>query len=154
METAFNGVTFRIGGDTFAVDALRVREVVGRAEWQPLAAEGEKGGFIQVRGRTVPVLDLREKFGFPGASKEGMSSFIVVQAEGNDRNRQVALWVDTLLAMLSVPREQLGALKNALGAVPDRFLKAVVESGEGPIYLLELDEVLGEKELVLENRAS
>lgn len=141
-----------MGGEAFAVDALRVREVVGRAEWQPMV-EGDGDGFIRSRGKTVPVLDLRVKFGFLPVARQGAHSFIVVQVR-DDRNRLAALLVDSLLEMIHVPPEQSAAVKSPLGEVPGRFLKAVVKGGSGPVYLLELDEVLGEPEWVLENKAS
>jgi len=159
MENSFNGVTFRLCGEVFAVDALRVREIVGGADLQPLSVEGEDKNFIQVRGKTVPVMDLRQKFGYPTLSKEGLNSFIAVQVNGNDRDHLMALWVDAVLDIVNVASQKLTALKGPLGEVPPRYLKAAVEGHGDLVYVLELDEVLGEnvpeeKELVLENKAS
>src|SRR5271170_7547960 len=100
ISNAFDGITFRLNGMVFAIDALKIREVVGGAEWLPAEVEGGTQSSIQVRGRVLQVIDLRRLFGFPSLEKIGMNSFIAVQVPGADRNHLAAIWVDALLEMI------------------------------------------------------
>jgi purine-binding chemotaxis protein CheW len=147
---AFDGIIFKLHGMVLAVDALKVREVVGRAEWQP--AEEENQNFIHTRGRLIPVIDLRRLFGFSSLSKDGLNSFIAVQAAGADRNQLSALWVDSLLEMIHVPQGGLKAVPGAIGGVSAHFLQAVFEKDGEPVYVIQTDEIVreefsGQKEL-------
>jgi chemotaxis signal transduction protein len=157
MENFFNGVTFRLYGETFAVDALSVREIVGGMQLKPNSTEGEGQNSIQVRGKEVPVLDLREGFGFPAHVQEGLNSFIVVQRSKEEKNNMTALWIDTVLEIVQVPAKELKPLTDRGGDISPRLIKAVMEKDGVPVYVINVDEILGvdlpeEKELVFEKR--
>jgi chemotaxis signal transduction protein len=159
MENTFNGVAFRLRGSSYAIEALTIREIVGGAKWEPLSVEGELESFIQIRGKVARVVDLGERLGFQAALKEGLNSFIAVQAPGGDRNRLAALWVDVLLDLVQVPMEKLKACPPGFRSIPAKYLQAFIEGEAQPICVLNLDEILrdvflGEKEPALENKAS
>ncbi len=155
----FNGVTFRVNGTVYAVDALKIREIVGGAEWKPLSVEGESQSFIQLRGKTVPVLDLREKFGFVSLPTEGLNSFITVQGPGSDRGSLTALRVDAVLDMIKLSGPDLKPLPESSHEAPARYLQAHFSREEESGYVLHVESVLEEgfsrtPELLLENKAS
>ena len=155
----FNGVTFRLNEVVYAVDALKIREIVGGAEWKPLSVEGESQSFIQLRGRTVPVLDLRVQFGFPSLPTEGLNSFIAVQGPGSDRGSLTALRVDAVLDIIKLSGQELKPLSGASYEAPTAYLEACFSRGEESGYVLHVEEILRAgfsraPELLLENKAS
>ena len=159
MEKDFNGVLFRINGYSCAIDAFDIREIVGGTEWKPLSVEGETGAFLQVRGKTAKVWDLRQTLGFSPAVREGVNSFIAVQAPGGNRNRLVAFWVDTVLELVAIPSGNMKALPSSFGEMPAAYFQSFFEQDGGPVYVLNVGEVLKsgfpeEKELALEDKAS
>jgi len=141
MNSAFDGVTFRLHGMVFAIDALKVREVVGGAEW---LSERDDQGSIQTRGRVIPVVDLRQLFGFDSLEKGAMNSFIAVQAPGGDPGQLAALWVDALLDMIHILPGGLKAATGSIGTIPVRFLQAVLEMDGESIYVIQTDEIVRE----------
>jgi len=156
MEKGFNGVVFRLQGLSFALDALAIREIVGGADWKPLSVEGESERFIQVRGKVAFVIDLRELFGFSPSTGEGLNSFIAVEAPGGDRSRLAALWVDTVLELVSVPGSQLKAPDRS--EVPLKYVRALFQKDEVTVHVLKVEEILENafsgRALALENKAS
>jgi len=159
MEKDFNGVLFRINGYSCAIDALEIREILGGTEWKPPSVEGEPGAFLQVRGKVAKVWDLRQTLGFEPAAREGVNSFIAVQAPGDDRNRLVALWVDLVLELMAIPGRELKALPGSFTEMPARYFRAFFDQDGVPVYVLNLPEILkagfpDEKELALEDKAS
>jgi chemotaxis signal transduction protein len=159
MENAFSAVVFLLNGHPYAIDALKVREIVGGANWEPLSIEGEKESFIQIRGKAARVVDLRERLGLPYAAKEGLNAFVAVQVPGAERNRLAALWVDKLLDLIHVPVDQLKNPPLSLRSIPPKYLKALIGGETESVCVLELDEILkdgfeGEGEIVLGNKAS
>ncbi len=158
MEKDFNGVLFRINGYSCAIDALEVREILGGTEWKPLSVEGESGAFLQVRGKAAKVWDLRQTLGFEPATREGVNSFIAVQAAGGG-NRLVAFWVDLVLELVNIPGADVKPMPPSFMEMPASFFRASFDHDRGPIYVLNLPEVLKagfpeKKELALEDKAS
>jgi purine-binding chemotaxis protein CheW len=141
MNSVFDGVTFRLHGMVFAVDALKVREVVGGAEWLP---EGDDQSSIQTRGRVMPVVDLRQLFGFDSLEKGAMNSFIAVQVPGEGPGQLAALWVDALLNMIHILPGGLKAAPGSVGEIPARFFQAVLEQDGETIYVIQTDEIVRE----------
>ncbi len=159
MEKDFNGIVFRINGFSCSIDALEIREIVAGTEWKPLSVEGESGAFLQVRGKVARVLDLRQRLGFSPAVMEGINSFIAIQAPGGDRNRLVALWVDQVMDLVNVPLGNLRAAPASFTEMPSKFIRAVFDSNDEPVYVLNVREILkaefpGERELALKDKAS
>ena len=159
MQNEFNGVAFQLNGMAFAVDALKVREIVGGANWEPLSVEGEAEAFIQVRGKPARVLDLSAIFGFPPSVKGELNCFITVHFLEGDRNRLAAIWVDKLLDLVKAPLAEVKAVPPGIGGIPGKFLLGFIEGEGEPIFLLDLGGVLregfaGGRERVLENKAS
>ena len=159
MDKSFNAVTFRLQTNTYALDALKVRGIVGGQVWKPLSLDGEGQSFIQVRGQTTPVLDLRRKFGMPEISKGGLNSFIAVQSPGVERDRLVALWVDEILEIINVPEEELKTVPDSFQGMPAHYLQAMIRGPEGAVYVVNVEEVLSTgfsdgRGLAMENKAS
>ena len=75
-------LTFRIGADMFSVPFVRVREIMGIQEIKvvPQAPVCLKG-VINLRGKIVPVVDLRLKFGLPERGYNSRTCIIVVQID-------------------------------------------------------------------------
>jgi purine-binding chemotaxis protein CheW len=79
-EQAEKYLTFRVGGDAFAVPFSRVREIMGIQEITsvPGSAAFVKG-VINLRGKIVPVVDLRLKFGLPQREYKLRTCIVVTQ---------------------------------------------------------------------------
>lgn len=76
-------VTFEVAGEEFAVDILRVQEInrmmtFTRVPGSPPDIEG----VINLRGKIIPVCDLRKRFGLPPAERSDSSRIIVVEVHG------------------------------------------------------------------------
>jgi len=158
MDQSFNAVTFRLSDGVFGLDALKVREIVGAQVRQTLSLDGETKSFIQSRGKTVPVLDLRQKFGMEGFDQAGPHSFIVVHP-GLEKDRLVALQVDAAMDIINLPSEGLKPVTGTFMGIPDHLLQAVIDGADGPIHVVNIEEALtegltGESLLVLKDKAS
>lgn len=134
----------------FAIDDLRfalpieaVRETVRAVAITPLAgAPGVVEGVIDVHGTVTPVLDVRARFRLPRRDVVPADQMILARAGG----RQVALRVDQVLDVATVPDDQLAV------AGPDdpstRHLAGVARLPDGLVLVHDLDAFLtqGERE--------
>jgi purine-binding chemotaxis protein CheW len=119
--------TFRIGGEDYAIDIMRVREIIPPRPITPVPrAPAFLEGVIRLRGEVVPVLDVRKRLGVPPAPDARRSRFLVANVAG----RRIALVVDEVCEVVRLPRREI-RVAPALGddGAPRFFLG--VCGGEG-----------------------
>jgi purine-binding chemotaxis protein CheW len=100
-------------------------------------------GIVQVRGRVVPVVDLRVRFGHtPGEAV--LENRIVVGQHGD---RTVGLLVDSAREVIKLAREQLKPAPAILSHQAGGFIKGVAQVGPRVIMLVDFPKVIGEEPL-------
>ncbi len=96
--------TFRIGGEDYAIDIMRVREVIHPLPITPVPrAPSFVEGVIRLRGDVIPVLDVRKRLGVPATRATRKSRFLVVNVAG----RRIGLVVDEVREVLRLPRSEI-----------------------------------------------
>jgi purine-binding chemotaxis protein CheW len=96
-------ISFRLGREEFAIQVMRVREIVGIQEITavPQMPHGVKG-VINLRGKVIPVVDLRVKFGLEELEYSLRTCIIVVQIQGGAGLVQVGVIVDAVSEVLTL----------------------------------------------------
>jgi purine-binding chemotaxis protein CheW len=119
--------TFRVAGEDYAVDVMRVREIITPLPITPVPrAPPFVEGVIRLRGEVVPVLDLRRRFGLPPGTPGRKSRFVIVHVAG----RRIGLVVDEVCEVVRVPRSDLRPAPRLVGQDGPRFFVGVC-GGEG-----------------------
>jgi purine-binding chemotaxis protein CheW len=99
-------------------------------------------GLVQIRGRVVPVVDVRARFGLPPASLTIDSRVVVAQ----DKDRTVGLLVDSAREVLRIPLEEFKPPPEVVSRDTQGFVKAVAQAKERLVMLLDFGKVIGEVE--------
>lgn len=98
-------------------------------------------GIIQIRGRVVPVIDLRARFGIEPAPPTLDSRVVVVQSA----NRAVALLADRAREVLRIDPAEFREAPDVGGADAGQgFVKSVAHAGARLVMLLDVPKVIGE----------
>ncbi len=119
--------TFRIGGEDYAVDIMRVREIIPPRPITPVPrAPAFVEGVVRLRGEVIPVLDVRRRLGLPAEPYGRHTRFLVVNVAG----RRIALVVDEVCEVLRLPRSELRAAPVPAGEGGARFFLGAC-GGEG-----------------------
>jgi len=100
-------------------------------------------GIVQVRGRIVPVIDLRSLFG--DAPVEATLDTRIIVVELNERT--VALRVDSSREVLKLQAEQFQPTPTVVNERSRGFINAVAHAGNRLLMILNLEKVIGEEEL-------
>jgi purine-binding chemotaxis protein CheW len=96
--------TLRVGGEDYAIDIMRVREIIHPLPVTPVPrAPPFVEGVIRLRGDVIPVVDVRKRFGLPATPATRKSRFLVVNVAG----RRIALVVDEVREVLRLPRGEI-----------------------------------------------
>src|SRR3990170_268911 len=99
-------LTFVLCGEEYGIEILKVREIIGIMNITPVPqTPGHIKGVINLRGKVIPVIDLRSKFGFQEATHTKETCIIVVEVQ----NVLTGVIVDTVSEVLDVNAEELEA---------------------------------------------
>jgi purine-binding chemotaxis protein CheW len=112
--------TFRVGGEDYAVDIMRVREIINPLPITPVPrAPTFMDGVVRLRGEVIPVLDVRKRLAVAVTPATRKTRFLIVNVAG----RRLALVVDEVCEVLRVPRGEIRPAPSlGEGAAPRFFL--------------------------------
>lgn len=101
-------LVFHLDREEFGVHVLKVREIMGLQEITavPQTPDFVKG-VINLRGRVIPVIDLRRKFRMEGAEYTQRTCIIVLQVDSESGSRQVGAIVDGVSEVLTIQEQEI-----------------------------------------------
>ncbi len=121
--------TFRVGGEEYAIDIMRVREVLQPAPLTPVpASPSHLLGVFRLRDDVIPVVDLARRLGLQAEQPSRRSRFIVVRVGG----RLLGLRVDEVREVLRLARAELRPAPAALDARGERLFLGACGGERGP----------------------
>lgn len=130
--------TFAVGGDLFAIDIMRIREIARPLTLTPVPrAPHGMVGVIDLRGQVLPLFDLRERFELPprSASEEQTVRHLIVRLDG----RTFGVVVDAMHDVVGVTRAQLRIGAGVLiGEAAEVFFGVCPVPGAGGVDRLAL----------------
>ncbi|MDI6908138.1 MAG: chemotaxis protein CheW [Thermoanaerobacterales bacterium] len=148
QETEIRGneeqvVVFQLAEQTYGVDIARVYEIIRmeaitRVPRAPQFVEG----VINLRGRIIPVIDLRRRFGMPQNEQTRASRIIIVEMNG----MTVGMVVDAVLEVLRLPAESIEPPPPVINGIDSAYLRGIALWGERLIIMLDTEKVLVEAE--------
>ncbi|MBI3186158.1 MAG: purine-binding chemotaxis protein CheW [Myxococcales bacterium] len=131
--------TFRVGAQQYALDIMRIQEVLQPPEVTPVPdAPPFFEGMVNLRGSLVPVVDLRRRLGAMAPSAPPKRKLLVC-AFGQ---RRVGLLVDGVTSVLTVGRDELKPAPPLLAPGAHPFVVGACASASGLTLLLNLKSVL------------
>ena len=134
-------VVFKVAEAEYVLAAADVLQMESYQGATPVpGAAPYVAGVVQVRGRVVPIVDLRVRFGLPPIAPT-LDSRVVV-AELHDRT--VGLLVDSAREIIKLVPEQIAPPPRVVDAV-DGFVKAVAHLGSRLLLLIDFAKVIGEE---------
>jgi len=114
--------TFRIGGEDYALDIMRVKEIIQPQPITPVPrAPAFVEGVVRLRGEVIPVVDVRKRFGLAPAPATRKTKFLVVQVAG----RRLGLVVDEVCEVLRLARADIRPPPLLVGLEGPRFFLGV-----------------------------
>lgn len=128
---------FNLGDKLFAVDIMRIREILVPQKLSPLPRASELlDGVINLRGTVIPVMNLRKRFGMPCPDAAGKLLIVSLVRQ------LLALVVDDVMEVISVPVAEIKPpIRTASGAGMD-FILGVCLSNNRVFMILDIDSLL------------
>lgn len=136
-------LAFRLGNEEFGIHILKVREIIGIMGITAVPRmPAYMKGVVNLRGKVVPVIDLRLKFGMPEAEHTEQTCIIVV-----DVGREIGVIVDTVSEVLDIQDQNVEPPPTIGDPRQTRFIRGMGKVGEAVKILLDLDQVMNTAEI-------
>ena len=131
-------VTFQVNNEEFAVDILRVQEInrmmdLTRVPQSPPEVEG----VINLRGKIIPVLDLRTKFGMPRSARDEHNRIIVVEVH----SKVIGFIVDRVHEVLRISSDIVDQTPQMVCSINSDFIAGVGKLEDRLLILLDLQKL-------------
>ncbi len=139
---------FRLGREEFGTAVLKVREIIGMQDITSVPqTPAHVKGVINLRGKVIPVIDLRLKFGMDSEAYSERTCIIVVRSQMQGQEALIGVIVDSVSEVLNLPAADIEDTPMFGNEMPSQYLIGMAKvKGEVKI-LLEMDHVLSSHEL-------
>jgi len=136
-------VVFTLANETYGIDISAVNEIIRMQDITEVPRTPDfVEGVINLRGRIVPVIDLRKRFGLEVAEKTQASRIIVVEMD----EVTVGMIVDSVSEVLRLPKENIEPTPPMVSGVDSAYLRGVGKWNDRLIILLDINKVLYKEE--------
>lgn len=140
-------LTFLLGEEVYGLRILSVQEIIGLMRITPVPrAPKYVRGVINLRGKVIPVVDLRTRFSMESHEDTRQTCIIVVEVPDQDRLITVGVAVDRVSEVLNIPAEQVAPTPALAGAQTD-FILGMGKVGNNVVTLLDASLVLTDADL-------
>ncbi|HTX99881.1 MAG TPA: chemotaxis protein CheW [Bacteroidota bacterium] len=132
-------VSFSVGGEEFGVDILKVQEINRMLNVTHVPnAPDYVDGVINLRGRVIPVVNIRRRFGMDRRELDKSTRIVVVELAG----QVVGFLVDGVREVLRIPKSIIEPPPALLGARKGDYITAVGKLEDRLLILLDLERIL------------
>lgn len=136
---------FRIGGELYALDILRIREVIRPQKLTSVPkAPAFIEGVINLRGAVIPIVDLRKRFDCPASAIDRKTRVIISVLAG----KIIGLMVDEVAEVRRFGRQDIQPAPQFLHGKGAEFFLGVCRRGEDLVMVLDLERILSNDEII------
>ncbi len=149
MAQAGKYLSFRLDEEEYGLEILKVQEIVSATGINELPPNPEHvRGLIRLRGRDVPVVDLRRVFGLKAVLESEKNCIIIAQVPLQGELTNVGLLVDEVCDVLNIADEEIQFPPTLAGGMegPD-FINGMGKLEDRDVILLESENFFSEEEL-------
>ncbi|GED34196.1 chemotaxis protein CheW [Brevibacillus centrosporus] len=134
-------ILFKMGNEYYGLSISLVREIikplpVTRFPKSPAYVEG----VVDLRGRILPIINLRTMFGLEPVAETDDTRFVDLQLEGLD----VGIIVDAVSEVMNIPQKLIEAAPPLVAGVEGKYLQGIARLNDKLIMLLDIDEIFGQ----------
>jgi purine-binding chemotaxis protein CheW len=148
-------LTFTLAGEEYGIGILKVKEIIGMMTITMIPqTPGYVKGVINLRGKVIPVVDLRLKFGMDAMDYTERTCIIVVEIGKNADRILIGIVVDSVSEVLNIKGGDIEETPNFGSRLDTDYILGMAKAAGGIKILLDIDRVLHAEELEVINAAA
>jgi purine-binding chemotaxis protein CheW len=143
-------VIFRLANENYAIDIQSVQEIVRMQAITAIPGAADYiEGITNLRGRVVPVIDLRKRCGIAASDHTAETRIVVVSNEGS----MVGLVVDAVTEVLRIPADDIEYPSGLMTGPENSYLRGTAKLDNRLVSLMDLEGLLPAEQIVEEETA-
>jgi purine-binding chemotaxis protein CheW len=148
-------LTFLMANEKYGLEILKVREIMGMMDVTSIpTTPAFIRGVINLRGKVIPVVDLRLKFGIEAKEDTQRTCIIVVHLTHTAQEMIVGIIVDEVSEVLDIDQDQIEPPPSFGADIRTDFILGMGKVDQKVMTLLDIDRVLSEREIALVESSS
>jgi purine-binding chemotaxis protein CheW len=148
-------LTFSLAGEEYGIGIIKVKEIIGM---MPITTVPRSPGFVKgvinLRGKVIPVMDLRQKFGMAEMAYTERTCIIVVEIKSQVGSVLVGIVVDSVSEVLNIKGNDIEDTPTFGTRLDTDYILGMAKLNGGVKILLHIDKVLAAGEINLLERAA
>ena len=142
-------LSFSLGNEEYGVSIMKVKELIGMMDITPVPKTPDFiKGVINLRGKIVPVMDLRTKFGMVAQEYDERTCIIVVEVLIKEIARTIGIVVDCVSEVINIDETQIDPPPESGNTVDADTILGIGKLKDGVVIILDIDKILLYEELV------
>ncbi len=148
-------LTFALAGEEYGIGILKVKEIIGLMQITTVPrTPGYVKGVINLRGKVIPVVDFRLKFGIDAMAYNERTCIIVVEIKSAERTIPMGIVVDSVSEVLNIKSAEIEDTPNFGSRLDTDFILGMAKTNGSVKILLDIDRVFQKEELTALTQAS
>lgn len=141
-------LTFSLKEEEYGIGILKVKEIIGM---MPVTAVPRTPPFIKgvvnLRGKVIPVIDLRSKFDMASIPYDERTCIIVVEIDGDKATVLIGIVVDSVSEVLNIKADEIEPAPTFGTRLDTQYILGMAKTDGGVKILLNIDRVLSSDEI-------
>jgi len=137
-------LTFTLADEEYGISILKIKEIIGM---MPITSVPQTPDFVKgvinLRGKVIPVVDLRGRFGMEGIDYTERTCIIVVEIQGESGMVMIGIVVDSVSEVLNIKGEDVEPTPTFGARLNTDYILGMAKMEGGVKILLDIDRVLG-----------
>lgn len=148
-------LTFSMAGEEYGIGILKIKEIIGL---MPITTVPQTPDFVKgvinLRGKVIPVIDLRLRFGVEEKAYNERTCIIVVEIGGQAGTVLIGIVVDSVSEVLNIQAEDIEETPAFGTRVDTGYISGMAKMNGDIKILLDIDKVLNEQEIAALEKAA
>ena len=148
-------LTFTLANEEYGIGILKIKEIIGMMPITtvPRTPEFVKG-VINLRGKVIPVVDLRLRFGMEAIDYTERTCIIVVEVEAQSGTVMIGIVVDSVSEVLNIKGDDIENTPTFGTKLNTDYIQGMAKMDGGVKILLDIDQILSAQEVTLLEQAA
>ncbi|OPY87086.1 MAG: Chemotaxis protein CheW [Smithella sp. PtaU1.Bin162] len=141
-------LTFSLAGEEYGIGILKVKEIIGLISITPVPqTPSHIKGVINLRGKVIPIVDLRIKFGIKAMDYTERTCIIVVEIASGNHKISMGIVVDSVSEVLNIKAAEIEDTPNFGTRLDTSYILGMAKTAQSVKILLDIDKVMSNKEI-------
>ena len=138
-------LTFTLAEEDYGISIKKIREIIGM---MPVTRVPQVNAFVKgvinLRGKVIPVIDLRLRFGMEEIEQTDRSCIVIVEVVAVERTVHIGIIVDSVSEVLNIQEDDIEPPPDLSAGDRTRYILGMAKMEESVKILIDIDKVLSE----------